>query len=114
VTETRRFGKREQTQTWEVTEYEPPKTFAFHGIDGPIRVVGKGNVAPVGDGSSSRMTIELDFEGHGLGKLMLPIVRSQARKQVETDQKRLKEQLEGGSASAAAAASNGGGAAPGT
>ena len=29
VTETRRFGKREMTQTWEVTEHDPPRTFAF-------------------------------------------------------------------------------------
>jgi uncharacterized protein YndB with AHSA1/START domain len=96
ATETRRVGKREQTMTYEVTEHDPPRIFAFHGIDGPVRVVGRGTVEPVGDGSSSRVTIVLDFEGHGMGKLLLPIVRSQARKAVPKNQQRLKERLEGG------------------
>jgi uncharacterized membrane protein len=96
ATETRRVGKREQTMTYEVTEHDPPRIFAFHGIDGPVRVVGRGTVEPVGDGSSSRVTIVLDFEGHGMGKLLLPIVRRQARKAVPKNQQRLKERLEGG------------------
>ena len=96
ATETRRMGGREQTMSYEVTEHSPPSSFAFRGVDGPIRVAGKGTIEPVGDGSSSRVTIELDFTGHGLGKLMLPMVRSQARKQVPRDQQRLKERLESG------------------
>lgn len=94
ATETRRVGGREQTMTYEVTEHSPPRSFAFRGIDGPIRPIGKGTVAPAGDGARSRVTIELDFEGHGIGKLLLPLVRSQARKQVPKDQQRLKERLE--------------------
>ncbi len=93
-TEVRRMGGREQSITYEVTEHEPPTRFGFHGIDGPVRVVGKGTVEPVGDGSSSRVTLVLDFEGHGVGKLLLPLVRSQAGKQVPKDQQRLKERLE--------------------
>jgi uncharacterized membrane protein len=97
ATETRRImGGREQTMSYEVTEHSPPTRFAFRGLDGPIRVVGKGTIEPVGDGSSSRVTIELNFTGHGLGKLMLPMVHSQARKQVPKDQQRLKERLESG------------------
>lgn len=95
VTEQRRMGKREQTIKYEITEHSPPRSFAFHGIEGPIRVVGKGTVEPVGD-SASRVTIELDFEGHGIGMLLLPLVKSQARKQVPKDQARLKEKLESG------------------
>lgn len=94
ATETRRMGRREQTGTFEITEHDPPRSFAFRGLDGPIRPVGKGTVEPAGDGS--RVTIELDFEGHGLGKLLLPLVRSQARKQIPKDHGRLKERLESG------------------
>ena len=90
------MGKREQEITYEVTEHDPPRTFAFRGIDGPVRVVGRGTVEPVGDGSSSKVTIELDFSGHGFGKLLAPLARSQARKQVPKDQQRLKERLESG------------------
>ena len=96
VTETRRIGGREQTSTWVITEHDPPRAFAFRGTDGPLRVVGKGSVEPVEGGTKSRVTINLDFEGHGVGKLMVPVARSQARKQVPKDQQRLKERLESG------------------
>ena len=94
ATETRRMGNREQTVTYEVTERTPPRSFAFKGIDGPIRPIGHGTVEALDGGSRSRVTIELDFEGHGVGKFMLPLVRSQARKQVPKDQAKLKERLE--------------------
>ena len=97
ATETRRVGGgREQTVTYEITEHNPPRSFAFRGIDGPIRPIGRGTVEPVDDGSRSRVTIELDFEGHGIGKLLRPLVVRQARKQVPKDQERLKQQLESG------------------
>ena len=91
------MGKREQTFTYEVTEHEPPRTFAFHGLDGPLRPAGKGTIVPIGDGSSSRFTLEFDFEGHGLlGKVLKPIAAGQARKQIPKDHERLKELLESG------------------
>ena len=38
--ERRRMGKREQTISYEVTEHDPPRVFAFHGINGPARAIG--------------------------------------------------------------------------
>jgi uncharacterized membrane protein len=99
ATETRRAGGREQTLTYEVTEHDPPRLFGFHGVDGPIRPVGRGIVEPVGGGQRSKITLELDFEGHGFGKLLRPLVLWQARKQVPKDHERLKQQLESGPAS---------------
>ena len=96
ATEVRRMGGREQTMTYEVTEHDPPRVFAFRGTDGPVRVVGRGTVEPVGDGSRSRVTLELDFTGHGFGKVLVPLARSQAAKQVPKDQQKLKERLESG------------------
>ena len=95
-TDQRRMGRRVQAITYEVTEHDPPRSFAFRGVDGPVRVVGKATIEPVGDGSSSRVSLVLDFEGRGIGKLLLPIARSQARKQVPKDHQRLKERLESG------------------
>jgi hypothetical protein len=94
ATETRRFGQREMTATYELTEHDPPRRFSFRGVDGPVRVIGTGTVEPTGDGERSRVTIDLDFEGHGFGKLMLPLVRRRARKQVPKDHQNLKERLE--------------------
>ncbi|TMC49976.1 MAG: hypothetical protein E6J14_07195 [Chloroflexi bacterium] len=98
ATETRRVGGRQQAVTYEITEHNPPRSFAFRGIDGPIRPVGRGTVEPLGDGSRSRLTLELDFEGHGIGKLLRPMVVRQARKQVPQDHQRLKQRLESGAA----------------
>jgi len=93
-TEVRRMGSREMTMTYEVTEHDPPRVFAFRGVDGPVRVAGRGTLEPVGDGSSTRLSLELDFTGHGMGMLFAPMARSQARKQVPKDQLKLKERLE--------------------
>jgi uncharacterized membrane protein len=82
--------------TYEITAHDPPRSASFRGIDGPVRVVGSVTVTPSGEGS--RVTLELEFEGRGLGKLLLPMVRGQARKQVPKDQQRLKERLESGAA----------------
>jgi len=93
-TEVRRMGKRETAVSYEVTEHDPPRVFAFHGIDGPVRVVGRATLEPIDGGSGSRVSLVLDFEGHGLGKLLVPLARSQSRKQVPKDQQSLKERLE--------------------
>jgi uncharacterized protein YndB with AHSA1/START domain len=79
--------------TYEVTEHDPPRRSSFRVVDGMIRPFGNVTVEPAGEGRS-RVTLELDFEGHGLGKLLLPLVRRDARKQVPKDQQRLKERLE--------------------
>jgi carbon monoxide dehydrogenase subunit G len=94
VAQTRKLGRRELKTTTEVTEYDPPRSYGFRGVDGPIRPIAHGTVEPVGDGSRSRVTLELDFEGHGPAKLALPLVRRQARKTLARQQARLKELLE--------------------
>jgi uncharacterized protein YndB with AHSA1/START domain len=98
ATEVRRIGGREQQMTYEVTEHEPPRRFAFRGLDGPIRPVGKGTIEPVGDGTRSRLSLELELTGNGLGKLLLPLAVRSARKEVPANQKLLKERLESGRA----------------
>jgi uncharacterized membrane protein len=98
VTQTRSTPAGKRTMTIEVTEHNPPRSFAFRGIDGPIRPIGKGIIEPVGDGSRSRFTTELELTGHGLGKLLAPLIRGQARKEIPANQQRLKERLETGAA----------------
>jgi len=95
VRETRRVPGGDRTMTYEVTEHDPPRQSSFCVLDGPIRAVGTISVEPVGDGSRSRLTFTLDFQGHGLGgKLLLPVAKIQARKQIPKDQARMKELLE--------------------
>ena len=97
VIQTRRIGRGEQTMTSEITEITPPTSWAVRGVDGPVRGMVKGTVEPVDDGARSRVTIELDFEGHGIGKLLVPLVaRRQARQQMPTNMLTLKDRLESG------------------
>jgi uncharacterized protein YndB with AHSA1/START domain len=99
MTHTRRVGRRERTITQEMTEYDAPRAFAFRGVEGPVRAIGKGTVEPLGDGARSRVTIDLDFEGHGIGKLLVPlVVRRQARNDLPRDLRNLKQRLESGAA----------------
>lgn len=85
---------------YEITEHCPPRKASFRGTAGLVRPVGTYTVAPIGQ-SSSRMTTELDLEGHGIGKLFAILARRQAAKQVPVDQEKFKELLEGGAALAA-------------
>jgi len=95
LTLTRRVGKREQTMTSELTDYTPPRSYAFRVVDGPVRAVGTGHFEPLDDGARTRFTFELDFEGHGIGKLLVPlVVRRQAEKELPQSHANLKRQLE--------------------
>jgi len=91
---TRRIGGSERTSTSEITDYNPPATWAIHGIDGPIRADVQVRVEPRNDGSQSHLTISLDFAGYGIGKMLLPIVVWQASKEVPQSCQKLKQLLE--------------------
>jgi uncharacterized protein YndB with AHSA1/START domain len=87
-----------QEVTYEITEHDPPRKASFRGTNGPVRPVGTFTVEPVGEGSS-RATIDIDLQGHGLlGLVFAPLARSQARKEIPKDHQRLKERLESGAA----------------
>jgi hypothetical protein len=82
--------------TMEIAELNPPKSFRARGVDGPVRGIVHGSVEPVGDGTRSRATIELDFEGHGIGILLVPlVVRRQAKEEMPKNMRMLKDALEG-------------------
>ena len=94
-TTVRRIGGREREVTTEVTEYDPPRRWADRGIEGPIRAIVVVTVEPLSEGERSRVTIELDFTGHGIGKLLVPLfVRRQAAKEMPENMRRLKGRLE--------------------
>jgi uncharacterized membrane protein len=95
VQETRRVPGGDRSMTYEITEHDPPRQSSFRVLDGPVRAVGTVSIDPLDDGSRSRVTITIDFQGHGLGgKLLLPVAKSQARKQIPKDQAKMKALLE--------------------
>jgi len=93
---TRRIGRDERTMTQEVTEVRPPTSWVVRGIDGPIRPSMRITVEPVHDGAWSRVTFALDFEGHGIGVPLVPVVRRLARKGAPISYRNLKRGLESG------------------
>ena len=92
----RRIGRVERTMTAELAELNAPLRWQVRGVDGPVRGMVKGTVAPPADGRRSRVTIELDFESHGIGKLLVPlVVQRQARKELPRNVQHLRDRLEG-------------------
>jgi hypothetical protein len=91
---TRRAGPRTLMRTEEITELQPPRAWVVRGTGGPLTAIAEGTIEPLDDGERSRVTIALDFEAHGIGRLLAPLVRRQARKQLPENERRLKEILE--------------------
>jgi uncharacterized protein YndB with AHSA1/START domain len=94
-TTTRKIGGGAREIQSRITEYVPPHRWADHGIDGPIRGIVSVDVQPLDGGARSRVTIIVDFEGHGIGKLLVPlVVRRQAAREMPSNASRLKAALE--------------------
>ena len=92
---TRRIGFAERDVTSEVTHVDPPRRWGVRGVDGPIRALVDVTVDPIQNGQASRVTISIDFHGHGVGKLLVPLaIRRQARKEMPANLKRLKHNVE--------------------
>jgi hypothetical protein len=83
-----------QKIVYEISEHDPPRRSAFRGVSGPVRPVGTVTVEPVDGGARSRVTIEIELVGHGIGKLLAPLANRDARKHVPDNQAKLKERLE--------------------
>ncbi|MEV6327590.1 SRPBCC family protein [Streptomyces sp. NPDC051909] len=97
VAVTRRIGKREFDMTMQFMELDPPRSWHLHGVDGPVRGDVQGTIEPLEQGTRSRLTLSLDFEGHGIGKALVPlVVKPAARKEMPRDEEKLKGILERG------------------
>lgn len=93
----RRVGGREREAVTEITEFDPPRRWADRGISGPVRANVAVTVEPLADGAQSRVTIDLDFTGHGIGRLLVPlVVRPQAAREMPENMRRLRQRLEAG------------------
>ena len=91
---TRRIGGANRAVTAVLTHIDVPRTWGVRGIDGPIRATVDVTVEPVTE-TSSRLTIAVDFDGHGIGALLVPlIVRRQAHKEMPANVEALKRRVE--------------------
>jgi carbon monoxide dehydrogenase subunit G len=91
---TRRIGGAERASTSKLVRFEPPRAWSVHGVDGPIRARVDVDVEALSK-DTSRVTIAVDFDGHGIGKLLVPlVVRRQARAEMPANIARLKARIE--------------------
>ena len=91
---TRRIGGANRVVTAEVTRIDAPRVWGVQGIDGPIRATVDVTVEPLTE-TSSRLTIAVGFDGHGIGRLLVPlIVRRQAQKEMPANVEALKRHVE--------------------
>jgi hypothetical protein len=81
--------------TSEITHLDAPRTWGVRAIDSPVGATVDVAVEPLDERRTARVRIELDFTGHGIGKLLVPlIVRRQAKNEMPANLQRLKECLE--------------------
>ena len=91
---TRRIGGADRRSTSELVDIDPPRSWSVRGLDGPIRAAVDVLVEPV-TGFRSRLTISVDFTGHGIGKVLVPLmVRREARKEMPENVAALKRLIE--------------------
>jgi uncharacterized protein YndB with AHSA1/START domain len=91
----RNIGGREREVTSRLTVFDPPRAWAVQGVDGPIRARVDVTVEPLVGRDASRLTIDIDFQGRGIGRLLVPlIVKPMARKEMRGNLARLKSNLE--------------------
>jgi uncharacterized protein YndB with AHSA1/START domain len=94
-TTTRRVGRTERVMTQEITECRPPSAWAARGVDGPVRPHVSLTIEPLAGNTGSRMTVVMDLEGHGIGRLLVPLlIRRQAARRAPRSYQHLKERLE--------------------
>ncbi|GAA2638648.1 hypothetical protein GCM10010425_47860 [Streptomyces spororaveus] len=92
---TRQIGRRRVPTTLEFVELDPPRSWHVHGVDGPVRPDVRGTVEPLDGGARSRLTLDVDFEGHGVGRALVPlVVRPMVRKEMPRGEAKLKHLLE--------------------
>ncbi|MFF6949056.1 SRPBCC family protein [Streptomyces iakyrus] len=93
----RRVGILKLPMTMEVMEIDPPRSWHFHGVDGPVRGDLQGRIEPLDNGERSRLTLSVDLEPHGIGKVLVPlVVKPMVRKEIPRDKVLAKELLEAG------------------
>jgi uncharacterized protein YndB with AHSA1/START domain len=79
---------------WEVTDYDPHRRYGVRGVDGPVRAHVTMDLTPTADGAGTHLEYGIDFQGHGIGKLIAPLARQGARKDVADTLDRLRQRLE--------------------
>ncbi|WP_327412573.1 SRPBCC family protein [Streptomyces sp. NBC_01233] len=92
---TQQIGRRRIPTKMEYTSMDPPRSWHLHGVEGPVRPDVRGRIEPLDGGARSRVTLSVDFEGHGVGRALVPlVVKPMVRKEMPRGEEKLKHLLE--------------------
>ena len=86
------LGRRARSEV-EVTEFEPERLFTLHGISGPVRFTVRHRLEERDGHTHLEVEAEAD-PGHGIGRLMRPVVERAAHHEIRKDFDKLKRVLE--------------------
>lgn len=90
----RRLGPRKLTIGLQVVALDAPRAYELRGLTGLVRA-SRGSLESLDGGSRTRLTAEVEFDGHGIARLLVPLViRRQASGQLQRSQRTLKRMLE--------------------
>jgi uncharacterized protein YndB with AHSA1/START domain len=92
--EVRHVRGADRAVSWEVIDYDPQRRYAVRGIDGPVRARVTMDLTPNIDGTGTHLAYGIAFEGHGIGKLIAPLARKGAGKDLAATLERLRRRLE--------------------
>jgi uncharacterized membrane protein len=93
VEEVRQMGRKAGRVRWRVTGHEPPRRSTFETYESQmLKPSGVITVEPSGSGST--VTFEMEPNPIGMGKLLMPMIARQIRKNITADLERLKDTLE--------------------
>jgi uncharacterized protein YndB with AHSA1/START domain len=92
--EVRHVMGSDRSIAWEVTNYNPDHRYGVRGVNGPVRAHVTMDLTPTTDGTGTRLEYGIVFEGHGIGKLLAPLARKDASKDLGATLERLKRRLE--------------------
>jgi uncharacterized protein YndB with AHSA1/START domain len=94
VLETRQVPGGTRTFRWRVSQYDPPTDWGFRGIDNPLNAFVHMRFTPTDKGTGTTVAFQIDFQGTGLARLLAPLARRGARREVPHDLVKLKRKLE--------------------
>lgn len=79
---------------FELTEFDPPTRIHWAELSKNLVTASEGGYDLADQGGSARLTVHNELEGHGLGKLLLPLALRAARKDADAFAQRIKEAVE--------------------
>ncbi|MBO0867474.1 MAG: SRPBCC family protein [Micromonosporaceae bacterium] len=92
---TRRMPGGARTIVQAITRNDPPYSWAAAGVEGAIRPAATLTIEPIDGGARSRVTFTLDFEGHGVGVPLVPLIRRTAGRFAPASYENLRRLMEG-------------------